>query len=104
MEGLNELNNLQEKAIYNQNQTFESYRNNITWYAQKYPVAFKSNILANGTTAADIIWGQISLIQHAIDFNSLIIREGDSYRLSLQYLSKYLDKTNILLTNLHEIE
>lgn len=53
-----------------------------------------------GSQPADIIWEQISLIDHATEFNALVLAKGDSYRLSLSQLSLVLEKTNELLAKL----
>jgi hypothetical protein len=100
---LNALHNLQETALDAQTHTMESYINNLHYYAQKYPVPFQSNLIANGTNAADIIWEQISLRDHATEFNALVIAKGDSYRLSLRYLPLLLKKTNALLAKLRKL-
>ena len=99
---LNTLHNLQEEALNAQNQTFETYRNGLIRYAQKYPIPFQSNLIANGTPAADIIWKQISLREHSTEFNALVIAKGDSYRLSLRSLPMVLVRTNELLTKLRD--
>jgi hypothetical protein len=101
---LNALHNLQETALYAHSHTMESYLINIHSYAQKYPVPFQSNLIANGTLAADIIWEQISLRDHATEFNALVIAKGDSYRLALRFLPQVLDKTNELLAKLHLLD
>ena len=98
----NTLYNLQELALSATNQTFETYRNGLIRYAQKYPIPFQSNLIANGTPAADIIWKQISLREHATEFNALVLAKGDSYRLSLDYLPKVLDRTIELLIKLRD--
>jgi hypothetical protein len=97
---LNALNSLQEFCSFTTSQSFESYKSTLTWYTQKYPVNKQYNLLRNSTKAADIVWEQISLREHATEFNSLIIRKGDSYRLSLKYLPIVLDRTNNLLAKL----
>ena len=99
---LNTLHNLQEQALNAHNQTFETYRNGLIRYAQKYPIPFQSNLIANGTPGADIIWKQISLREHATEFNALVLAKGDSYRLSLSWLPIVLVRTNELLTKLRD--
>mgnify|MGYP001818876270 CR=1 FL=1 len=100
---LNALHNLQETALNADTYTTETYLANIHSYAQKYPVPFQSNLIANGTNAADLVWEQISLRDHATEFNSLVIAKGDAYRLSLGYLPKVLEKTNGLLAKLRKL-
>jgi hypothetical protein len=100
---LNALHNLQETALNANAHTAESYLANIHSYAQKYPVPFQSNLIANGTYAADIIWEQISLRDHATEFNALVLAKGDAYRLSLRYLPQVLESTNALLAKLRKL-
>lgn len=97
---LNELSNLQERAIFSAFQTFETYRNGLSSYSRKYPFTFKTNLIQNGTLAADMIWDQISPSQHATEFNALVIAKGDSYRLSMDMLPDVLEKTELLLARL----
>ena len=100
---LNALHNLQETALNANSHTFDSYVANIHTYAQKYPVPFQSNLIANGTKAADIIWQQISLRDHATEFNALVLAKGDAYRLSLRNLPLVLEETNALLSKLRKL-
>ena len=100
---LNALHNLQENAILANTNTMESYITNLHTYAQKYPVPFQANLIANGTNAANIIWEQISLRDHATEFNALVLAKGDSYRLALGYLPLVLEKTNALLAKLRKL-
>tara|TARA_R110001632_G_scaffold54410_9_gene133342 strand:+ start:1623 stop:2381 length:759 start_codon:yes stop_codon:yes gene_type:complete len=102
IEGLNALYNLQERALFSSSQSFETYRNGLTLYAQKYPFSFKTNLIQNGTVAAEKVWNDISISSHATQFNALIIAKGDSYRLALKQLPLILDKTNELLVKLRE--
>ncbi len=97
---LNSLFNLQELGLNASKHTFESYIRNVHSYAQKYPVPFQSNLIRNGSPAADIIWSQISLVEHATEFNALILAKGDSYRLSLRYLPQIQSATTELLRKL----
>ena len=99
---LNALFNLHELALNRASHTFESYVENVHSYAQKYPVHFQSNLIKNGSPAADLIWDQISLVDHATEFNALVLAKGDSYRLSLRYLPMVLEKTNALLAKLRK--
>ncbi|WP_104736414.1 DUF6090 family protein [Hanstruepera ponticola] len=101
---LNALHNLQESALDANAHTLESYLANIHTYAQKYPVPFQSNLIANGTIAADIIWEQISTRDHATEFNALVLAKGDSYRLSLRVLPIVLEKTNTLLAKFRKMQ
>jgi len=100
---LNALHNLQETALNADTHTLESYLANIGNYAQKYPVPFQSNLIVNGTNAADIIWEQISLRDHATEFNALVLAKGDSYRLALRYLPLVFEETNALLAKLRKL-
>jgi hypothetical protein len=100
---LNALHNLQETALNANTHTTESYLTSINSYAQKYPVPFQSNLIANGTSAADIIWEQISLRDHATEFNALVLAKGDAYRLALNYLPLVLEETNALLVKLRKL-
>ncbi|PHS62798.1 MAG: hypothetical protein COB12_10295 [Flavobacterium sp.] len=102
IEDLNALYNLQERALFSSGQSFETYRNGLTLYAQKYPFSFGTNLIQNGTVAADKVWNDISISNHATQFNALIIAKGDSYRLALKQLPLILDKTNELLIKLRE--
>jgi hypothetical protein len=99
---LNALYNLQELALNATRHTLESYVNNVHSYAKKYPVSFQSNLIKNGSSAADLIWGQISLIDHSTEFNALVLAKGDSYRLALRYLPRLLEQTNALLSKLRK--
>ena len=99
---LNALFNLQELALTGTNHTMESYINNLHSYAKKYPVPFQSNLIKNGSPAADLIWEQIALVDHATEFNALVLAKGDSYRLALRYLPIILEKTNELLAKLRK--
>jgi hypothetical protein len=99
---LNALFNLQELALNATRHTMESYVNNVHSYAKKYPVPFQSNLIKNGSPAAELIWGQISLIDHATEFNALVLAKGDSYRLALRHLPVLLEKTNALLAKLRK--
>jgi hypothetical protein len=101
---INALHNLQEAALNANSHTMESYLASIHSYAQKYPVPFQSNLIANGTQAANDIWEQISLRDHATEFNALVLAKGDSYRLALRYLPQVLEKTNALLTKLRKMQ
>ncbi|PWI31324.1 hypothetical protein DI383_01245 [Flavobacteriaceae bacterium LYZ1037] len=101
---LNALHNLQENALNAQNLTMESYSNNLDNYGRKYPLPFQSNLIVNGTNAATIIWEQISLRDHATEFNALVMSKGDSYRLSLGYLPLVLEKTIDLLAKLKKLK
>ncbi len=100
IQDLNEIYNLQEKAVFNTNITIQNYLNNLSFYSRKYPFTFKNNLIKNGTVAADKVWNNISLLNHATEFNSLIITKSDSYRLSLDILPIIRDKTNNLLDKL----
>ena len=100
---LNALHNLQETALNANTHTTESYLTSIHSYAQKYPVPFQSNLIANGTSASDIIWEQISLRDHATEFNALVLAKGDAYRLALNYLPLVLKETNSLLAKLRKL-
>ena len=99
---LNALYNLQELALTGTSHTLESYINNLHSYAKKYPVPFQSNLIKNGSPAADLIWEQIALVDHATEFNALVLAKGDSYRLALRYLPLILEKTNELLVKLRK--
>ncbi|WP_223033040.1 DUF6090 family protein [Hanstruepera marina] len=101
---LNDLNNIHEKVVNRSQYTIESYIKNAHNYVKKYPLPFEGNLFPNGSKAADLIWEQISLSEHATIFNSLVIAKGDSYRLSLIYLPQVLEKTNDLLEKLEKIE
>lgn len=94
---LNELYNLQEKVLFTTTTTAGNYMNAINHYAKKYPFTFKNNLIQNGTVAADEIWNNISLSDHATEFNALIIAKSDCYRLSLNILPLIGEKTNRLL-------
>jgi len=99
---LNELKNLQELALVRTNNTFENYRYNLHQYAQKYPVPFEYNLFDNENTNANEIWNDISLRNHATEFNALVIAKGDTYRLSIRSLSEVFDKTIELLTEIRK--
>ena len=99
---LNALFNLQELALSATTHTLESYVRNLHSYAQRYPVPFQSNLIKNGSPAADLIWEQISLIDHATEFNALVLAKGDSYRLALRYLPMLLERTNAILAKLRK--
>lgn len=99
---LNELYNLQEEALFATNKTVDNYISSINHYSRKYPFTFKNNLIQNGTLAAEKVWGNISLSDHATEFNSLIIAKSDNYRLSLEDLPELRDKTNRLLEMLRE--
>jgi len=100
---LNVLHNLQESALNAQTLTLSNFSNNMNNYVKKYPFSFHFNLIANGTNAANIIWEQISLRDHATEFNALVMSKGDSYRLSLRYLPFVLEKTNALLAKLRKL-
>ena len=100
---LNSLHNIQESALNAQTMTMSNYSNNMNNYVKKYPIPFHLNLIANGTNAANIIWEQISLRDHATEFNALVMSKGDSYRLSLGYLPSVLEKTNALLAKLRNL-
>ena len=99
---LNELYNLQDLALVRSNNTFENYRYNLHQYAQKYPVPFEYNLFDNENENANDIWKDISLRNHATEFNALVIAKGDAYRLSIRSLPEILDKTIELLTELRK--
>ncbi|WP_027136738.1 DUF6090 family protein [Gaetbulibacter saemankumensis] len=99
---LKELNSLQNRAIFNANQSFESYRNNLSNYSHKYPFSFRNNLIKNNTKAASVVWNNISKSEHATEFNALIIAKGDVYRLALGYLPDLKTKTNELLSELRK--
>ena len=99
---LNVLSNQQDLALASTQQTFDSYRSNIHRYAQQYPVPFESNLITNGSVLADTIWNQISLVEHATQFNALVLAKGDSYRLALKSLPILADQINDLLEKLRE--
>ena len=102
VENLKELNSLQDRALFSSNQTFETYRNNLTSYSRKYPFSFRNNLIKDNTKAADEVWGNISKSEHATEFNALVIAKGDAYRLALDYLPKLKIKTNELLSELRK--
>jgi len=99
---LKELNSLQDRALADNAQTFESYRNVGMSYAQKYPFSLGNNLIKNNTKAASEVWSTISKSEHAMEFNALVIAKGDSYRLALNYLPRLSVKTNELLALLRE--
>ena len=99
---LNALYNQKEMAVNSANHTFDSYRSNLHRYAQKYPVPFQSNLITNGSPAADLIWDQISKVEHATEFNALVLAKGDAYRLSLGHLPKVAEATHALLAKLRK--
>ena len=98
----NKLYNLQEKALFATTTTAENYMDGINYYSKKYPFSFKNNLIQNGTIAANEIWDNISLSNHATEFNALIISKSDSYRLSLLQLPLIKEQTNRLLKILRE--
>lgn len=97
---LSALFNLQELALSTTEHTMGNFLSNMRHYVQKYPIPLQSNLLANGSPAADLVWEQISLVDHATEFNGVNIAKGDSYRLSLRYLPMVLEKTTALLAKL----
>jgi len=99
---LNALYNLQEVALQAANKTTDNYIRSLTNYSRKYPFSFRNNLIQNGTVAAKKIWNNISLSNHATEFNSLIITKSDNYRLSLLSLPKIQDRINQLLETLRE--
>jgi len=99
---LKELYSLQDSAIFSANQSFESYRNNLSNYSHKYPFSFRNNLIKNNTKAASIVWNNISKSEHATEFNALIIAKGDVYRLALGSLPQLKSKTNELLSELRK--
>ena len=96
------LYNLQDRALLSNSNTQEAYRNGLGQYSQKYPFSFKTNLIQNGTIASDEVWNNISLSNHATQFNALVITKGDSYRLSMRFLPIILDKTNEMLAKLRD--
>lgn len=103
MKDLNALYNLQERTLFANSQSFETYRNGLAQYAQKYPYSFNSNLIQDGTVAASLVWDNISLSNHATEFNALIVAKGDNYRLALKRLPLIQDKTNELLAKLRNL-
>jgi hypothetical protein len=99
---LNKLYNLQEKALFATIITGENHMNSLNYYSKKYPFSFKNNLIRNGTIASKEVWDNISLPNHATEFNALIISKSDSYRLSLLQLPLLKEQTNRLLKILHE--
>ncbi|MFK7834132.1 MAG: DUF6090 family protein [Winogradskyella sp.] len=99
---LNSLYNLQETATQVSNLTLDNYSRGLSNYSKSYPFTFRNNLFQNGTVAADKIWNNISLSNHATEFNSLIILKSDSYRLSLSKLPEIQDGINQLLKTLRE--
>jgi len=96
------LYNLQERAIFSSSHSFETYRNSIAKYAQKYPFSFYTNLIQNNTVAASKVWDNISLPDHATEFNAVIIAKGDNYRLSVAQLPLILEQTTEILANLRD--
>jgi len=96
------LYNLQDRALLSTSNTQEAYRNGLGQYSQKYPFSFKTNLIQNGTIASAEVWNNISLSNHATQFNALVITKGDSYRLSMRFLPIILDKTNEMLAKLRD--
>ena len=78
---LSALKNLQDFALFTQNQTFETYRTAMSQYARIYPFTFRNNLIREGTVANEQIWNDFSLRDHATQFNALIIAKGEAYRL-----------------------
>ncbi|GGK32938.1 hypothetical protein GCM10007962_29050 [Yeosuana aromativorans] len=99
---LSELYNLQKKALFAMEKTYDNYSRVAILYSQKYPFCFESNLIQNGTVAASEVWNNISLANHATEFNSLIINKSDCYRLELEVLPLILEKTNKLLRKLRK--
>ena len=99
---LNSLYNLQETALKYQNKSMDTYLENLSNYSRNYPFSFRNNLIKNGTIAADKFWSNISLINHATEFNSLIILKSDNYRLSLKQLPIIQDRINQLLKTLRK--
>ena len=89
--------NLQEKTLFGTTTTTNNYISSLSHNSRKYPFTFKNNLIPKGTLAADKIWPNISLVNHATEFNALIIAKTDSYRLSLMNLPWIIDKINKLL-------
>ena len=96
------LYNLQDRSLLSTSNTQEAYRNGLGQYSQKYPFSFKTNLIQNGTIASSEVWNNISLSNHATQFNALVITKGDSYRLSMRFLPIILDKTNEMLAKLRD--
>jgi hypothetical protein len=96
------LHNLQDMALEAAVKTLDSYRDILLAYGQKYPIAYKSSLIENGTLASDLVWEQISPKAHATVFNGIVLAKSDSYRLSLRYLPLVQEKINELLATLRE--
>ncbi|WP_199757305.1 DUF6090 family protein [Formosa maritima] len=99
---LNILNNLQETANFSTTQTFVGYVDILRAYSLKYPIPFQSNAIQKDSKIADLIWNNASLVNHATEFNAILLSKGDAYRLSLRHLPLVLEKTNELLTKLRK--